>query len=168
MKRGLFIIAALAGILSTEAQAHIGWDLNDCIGRYGKEIKESKNTNSGEIHYFYVATSNLSLSVIMRNDKVKAIIYRKTGVTFSSDEVDILQQLNQKEMLGCEGIKWTVDVDIDGLKVWSLHRDGNGQLQALLSDDKLNGQKFEIRTYDQINVETNAIRQDKLDQLKGM
>lgn len=168
MKRIIFIIAALAAIFSTAAQAHIGWSLNDCIAKYGKETKPPKSTNSGEIHYFYVPSSSLSLSVILRNDKVKSIIYREIASTFGSDEIDILQQLNQREMLGSEGIKWTLDVDITGLKVWSLHRDGDGQLQALLTEDNVNGQKLEIRTYDQINVETNAIRQDKLDQLKGM
>ena len=46
MKR-ILLIAALAAILSTGAQAHIGWSLSDCQARYGAEVKPSKNTNSG-------------------------------------------------------------------------------------------------------------------------
>jgi hypothetical protein len=168
MKRTL-LIAALAAILSTGAQAHIGWSLSDCKARYGAEVKPSKNTNSGEINYFSVQAAGLTLSVILRNDKVKSIIYRKAGEKFSLDEIDILQKLNQKEILGCEGIKWTEQTDpADSTRVWVLNRDGDHQLQALLSNGSLNDQKFEIRTWDQSEVETKAIRLDKLDQLQGM
>jgi hypothetical protein len=163
------LIAAFAAILSTSAQAHIGWSLSDCQVRYGAEVKPSKSTNSGEIHYFSIQVAEMTLSVILRNDKVKSIIYRKAGEKFSPDEIDILQKLNQKEILGCEGIKWTEQTDAaDRMRVWVLDRDGDHQLQALLSNGSLNDQKFEIRTWDQSEVETKAIRLDKLDQLKGM
>lgn len=168
MKR-ILLIATLAAILSTGAQAHIGWSLSDCQARYGAEVKPSKNTNSGEIHYFSVPAAGMTLSVILRNDKVKSIIYRKVGEKFSIDEIDILQKLNQKEILGCEGIKWIEETDTPSfVRVWDLTRDGDGQLQAMLTNGDLNDQRFEIRTWDQIQVETKAIRLDKLDQLKGM
>ena len=168
MKR-ILLIAALAAILSTGAQAHIGWSLSDCKARYGAEVKPTKNTNSGEIHYFSVQAAGMTLSVILRNDKVKSIIYRKAGEKFSIDEIDILQKLNQKEILGCEGLKWIEETDpTANMRVWVLNRDGDPQLQALLSNGSLNDQKFEIRTWDQSEVETKAIRLDKLDQLQGM
>ena len=111
----------------------------------------------------------MTLSVILRNDKVKSIIYRKAGEKFSIDEIDILQKLNQKEILGCEGIKWIEETDVPSFaRVWDLTRDGDGQLQAMLTNGDLNDQRFEIRTWDQIQVEIKAIRLDKLDQLKGM
>jgi hypothetical protein len=46
--------------------------------------------------------------------------------------------------------------------------EGVGVLQTILSNGDLNDQRLEIRTQDQIAVETNALRQDKLDQLKGL
>ena len=61
MKR-ILLIAALAAILSIGAQAHIGWSLSDCQARYGAEVKPSKNTNSGEIHYFSVPAAGMTLS----------------------------------------------------------------------------------------------------------
>ena len=125
MKRTL-LIAALATILSTSAQAHIGWSLSDCLVRYGPEVKASKNTNSGEIHYFSNRAAEMTLSVILRNDKVKSIIYRKAGEKFGPDEIDILQKLNQKEILGYEGIKWTEQTDsVGSMRVWVLSRDGD-------------------------------------------
>jgi hypothetical protein len=166
MKRTL-LIAAFAAILSISAQAHIGWSLQQCIDRYGAEVKASKNTNSGEIHYFVKA--GYRLSVILRNNKVKSIIYRKSDEPFTSVEIDIIQKLNQKELLGCEGISWVDNTDVpNGVKVWDLVREGEEQLQTLLSNGDLNDQKLEIRTGDQIFVESKAIRLDKQDELTGM
>ena len=61
------------------------------------------------------------------------------------------------------------DLDVpSNIKVWNLLRHSDGQLQTNLSNGDLNDQRLEIRTWDQIAVETKAIRLDKLDQLKGM
>ncbi len=172
-KLTLITLAAFATLLLSagSASARIGWTLTECINKYGEEVKVTKNTNSGEIHYFSVTRGDLTLkvSVILRNDKVKSIIYRKVSEPFTYDEIDILQKLNQKEMLGCEGIEWTAELELpNGVKAWDLFRQGNGQLQSILSNVNINDQRFEIRTYDQIAVEMKAIQLDKLDQMQGM
>ena len=168
MKCTLLIIAALTAILSIAAQAHIGWSLSECRAKYGIEIKSAKATNSGEVHYFVAPAANLAISVIIRGDKVKSVIYQNTdGQVFSSSEIDILQKINQKEMLGCEGIEWEPVFNVPtGIQLWTLFRQGDGELQAILMGDS--DQKFEIRTWDQIAVEKKAIQLDKLDQLKGI
>src|SRR3984957_12506342 len=105
MKRILLLAVALVAISAVGAQAHIGWDLATCIQRYGEESKPLKRGNAGDVHYF--TAGDMGISVILRNDKVKSITYRKiSGQPFSSEETDILQKKNQTEMLGCDGIDW--------------------------------------------------------------
>ena len=168
MKRTL-LLAALAAISTIGAQAHIGWDLATCTQKYGQEAKPLKEANAGEIHYFLAGDMNIS--VILRNDKVKSILYRKaSGEIFSSDEIDILQKKNQAELLGCEGIEWIPNPNAPtGAQIWSLTRQAKPELQTLLIDQgtpQKSAYVLVIRTWDQIAVDQEAAKQDQLDKLK--
>src|ERR1700736_1683219 len=72
------LLAALVALSTIGAQAHIRWDL-------ATGIQAPQKGNAGEIHYF--AAGDMNISVILRNDKVKSILYRKvSGEAFSCDE----------------------------------------------------------------------------------
>jgi hypothetical protein len=169
--KSILLFAALVAISTIGAQAHIGWDLATCVQRYGEESKPLKKANAGEIHYFLAGDMNIS--VILRNDKVKSILYRKTsGETFSSDETDILQKKNQAELLGCEGIEWIQNPAAPtGVQIWSLTRQDKPELQTLLIDQgtsRKSAYVLVVRTWDQIAVDREAAKQDQLDKLKNM
>ena len=172
MKRILLFAAALGAISTVGAQAHIGWDLATCIQRYGDESKPLKKGNAGEIHYF--TAGDMGICVILRNDKVKSISYRKiSGQTFSAEETDILQKKNQTEILGCEGIDWIQNPYApNGRQVWSLSRHDKPELQSVLMDKPTTSQRpayvLMIRTWDQILVDQDAARQDQLDKMRNM
>jgi len=132
----------------------------------------SKKGNAGDIHYFTV--SDMGINVILRNDRVKSISYRKiSGKTFSSEETDILQKKNQTEILGCEGIEWVQNPNAqNGTEVWSLTRQEKPELQSVLINQATMPDRpayvLVIRTWDQISVDQDAARQDQLDKLKAM
>ena len=171
MKR-ILLLAALVAISTVGAQAHIGWDLAACIQRYGDESKPLKKGNAGEIHYF--TAGDLRISVILRNDKVKSISYRKiTGETFSTEETDILQKKNQTEILGCEGIDWVQVPNVpNGIQAWSLTRHEKLELESVLVDKAAAPERpayvLMIRTWDQISVDLDAGRQDQLDKMRNL
>jgi hypothetical protein len=172
MKRILLLAAALVAISTVGAQAHIGWDLATCIQRYGDESKPLKKGNAGEIHYF--AAGDMGISVILRNDKVKSISYRKiSGQTFSAEETDILQKKNQTEILGCEGIEWIPNLNApNGTQVWSLTRQEKHELQSVLINKAATSERpayvLVIRTWDQISVDQDAATQDQLDKMRNL
>jgi hypothetical protein len=172
MKRPLLLAAALVAISAVGAQAHIGWDLATCIQRYGVESKPLKNGNAGEIHYF--TAGDVDISVILRNDKVKSISYRKiSGKSFSPEETDILQKKNQTEILGCEGIEWIRNPNVQNrAQVWFLSRQEKPELQSVLIDQGATPEKpayvLVIRTWDQISVDQDAARQDQLDKMRNL
>jgi hypothetical protein len=166
MKR-LFLTAACAAFLATGAQAHIGWDLQTCLARYGRESLADKPTNAGDVYFF--DAGGMHITVTLRNDKVKSVRYRKVGEKFTPEEIDILQHTNQKDLIGCEGLEWTQDLSAPkDRSVWYLVRNGSIELQAILVAGSLNDYILEIRTWDQASVETAAVKQDKLDKLKGL
>jgi hypothetical protein len=169
----LLLLTTLVAISTVGAQAHIGWDLASCIQRYGEESKPLKKGNAGDIHYF--AAGDMTISVTLRNDKVKSISYRHiSGKTFLPEETDALQKKNQAELLGCEGIEWVANPNNDtanGAQIWSLARQGTDQLQTVL----INKATFEkpdyvlvIRTWDQISVDREGAKQDQLDKLRNL
>jgi hypothetical protein len=172
MKRILPLAAALVVISTVGAQAHIGWDLATCIQRYGDESKPLKKGNAGEIHYFNAG--DMSISVVLRNDKVKSISYRKiSGKTFSTEETDILQKKNQTEMLGCEGIEWIRNFNTQiGTEVWSLTRQERPELQSVQINQAATPERpayvLVIRTWDQISVDKDAATQDQLDKMRNL
>ena len=172
MKRILLFAAALVAISTVGAQAHIGWDLATCIQRYGDEAKPLKKGNAGEIHYF--TTGDMGISVILRNDKVKSIAYRKiSGETFSAKETDILQKKNQAEVLGCEGIEWIQNPNAqNGTQVWTLTRQEKPELQSVLINKAATFERpayvLVIRTWDQISVDQDANTQDQLDKMRNL
>jgi hypothetical protein len=163
----LLLTMACAAALATGAQAHIGWDLQTCLRKYGEESQADKPTNAGDVYFF--RAGGMQITVTLRNDKVKSVRYRKFGETFTPDEIDILQHNNQKELIGCDGLEWTQDFDVPkDRSVWYLTRNGKVELQAILVGGNLNDYILEIRTWDQASVETAAVKQDKLDKLKGL
>ena len=171
--KGILLFAALAAISTVGAQAHIGWDLKTCLDRYGREVRLGKTANAGEIHYFTVNDGDMKISVILRNDKVKEIFYRKAfGKNFSPDEIDILQKKNQAELLGYEGIEWSSDSDSAATtRVWFLTRQDKPGLQSILTNQgtaEEPGFVLIIRTWDQIAVDKEAAKQDQLDKLKSL
>jgi hypothetical protein len=172
MKRLLLLAAGLVAISAVGAQAHIGWDLATCIQKYGVESQPLKNGNAGQIHYF--TAGDVDISVILRNDKVKSISYRKmSGKIFSTEETDILQKKNQTEILGCEGIEWIQNPNAhNGAQIWLLSRQEKPELQAVLVDQAATSEKpayvLVIRTWDQILVDQDATRQDQLDKMRNL
>jgi len=172
MRRILLLATALVAISTVGAQAHIGWDLSTCIQKYGEESKPLKRGNAGEIHYF--TAGDMGITVILRNDKVKSIAYRKiSGQTFTNEETDILQKKNQTEILGCEGIDWVQNVnDSNGTEVWSLARHDKGELQSVLVNKAATAERpafvLVIRTWDQILVDKDAATQDRLDNMRNL
>jgi len=172
MKRIPVLAAALVAISTVGAQAHIGWDLATCIQRYGDESKPLKKGNAGEIHYF--TAGDMGISVILRNDKVKSISYRKmSGQTFTAEETDILQKKNQTEILGCEGIEWIQNPNAqNATQIWSLTRQGKSELQSVLINQAATPERpsyvLVIRTWDQISVDQDAARQDQLDKMRNL
>jgi hypothetical protein len=172
MQRLLLFAAALVTISTVGAQAHIGWDLATCLQRYGDESKPLKKGNAGEIHYF--TAGDMGISVILRNDKVKSISYRKiSGKTFSAEETDILQKKNQTEILGCEGIEWIQNLNAqNAAQVWSLTRQGKPELQSVQVNQAATPERpayvLVIRTWDQIPVDQDAARQDQLDKMRNL
>jgi hypothetical protein len=172
MKRILLLAAALVGISTVGAQAHIGWDLATCIQRYGDESKPLKKGNAGEIHYF--TAGDMGIKVILRNDKVKSISYEKiSGQTFSAEETDILQKKNQTEILGCEGIEWIQNPNAQsGTQIWSLTRQEKPELQSVLINKAIAPERptyiLVIRTWDQISVDQDAATQDQLDKMRNL
>ena len=170
MKRFL-IFAALVAISTIGAQAHIGWDLATCIQKYGEESQPLKRGNAGETHYF--AAGDMRISVVLRNDKVKSIFYRKiSGKTFSPDEADILRKKNQAELLGCEGIEWIQNLNAPtGVEIWSLARQEKKELQAFVINQGTTenvAYVLVIRTWDQIAVDQEAAKQDQLDKMRNL
>jgi hypothetical protein len=100
---------------------------------------------------------------------VRSIFYRKAGEKFLAEEIDVLQKKNQAEILGCEGIEWVAEpLAPTGTKFWYLIRQDKPELQSLMYPGSLNDTVLEIRTWDQAAVETNAIKQDQIDKLKGI
>jgi hypothetical protein len=100
MKRFL-IFAALVAISTIGAQAHIGWDLATCIQKYGEESQPLKRGNAGETHYF--SAGDMGISVVLRNDKVKSIFYRKiSGKTFSPDETAFFAKRTKPNFSGAK------------------------------------------------------------------
>jgi hypothetical protein len=172
MRRILLLATALVAISTVGAQAHIGWDLATCIQRYGEESKPLKKGNAGEIHYF--TAGDMGISVILRNDKVKSIAYRKiSGQTFTAEETDILQKKNQIEILGCEGLDWIQNLsDQNGTQVWSLSRHETPELQSVLINKAATSERpayvLVIRTWDQILVDKDAATQDRLDNMRNL
>jgi hypothetical protein len=172
MKRILLFAAALVAISTVGAQAHIGWDLATCIQRYGDESKPLKKGNAGEIHYF--TAGDMGICVILRNDKVKSISYRKiSGQTFSAEETDILQKKNQTEILGCEGIEWIQNSNaLNGTQIWTLTRQEKSELQSVLINKAGTSERpayvLVIRTWDQILVDQDAGKQDQLDKMRNL
>jgi hypothetical protein len=172
MRRILLLATALGALSTVGAQAHIGWDLSTCIQKYGEESKPLKRGNAGEIHYF--TAGDMGITVILRNDKVKSIAYRKiSGLTFTSEETDILQKKNQTEILGCDGIDWVQNFKAPaGTEVWSLDRHYQGELQSVLVNTAATAQKpayeLVIRTFDQIMVDRDAATQDRLDNMRNL
>jgi hypothetical protein len=172
MRRILLFATALVAISTVGAQAHIGWDLSTCILKYGEESKPLTRGNAGEIHYF--TAGDMGITVILRNDKVKSIAYRKiSGQTFTSEESDILQKKNQTEILGCDGIDWVQNFNVSsGTEVWSLARHDKGELQSVLVNKGTTAGKpayvLVIRTWDQILVDQDAAKQDRLDNMRNL
>ena len=172
MKHASLLAAALLAISTVGAQAHIGWDLVTCIQKYGNESKPLKKDNAGEVHYFTVG--DMGINVILRNDKVKSICYRKiSGQTFSGEETDILQKKNQAEILGCEGIEWIENPNVqNGTQIWTLTRQGRSELQSVLINKAATSERpayvLVIRTWDQIAVDQDADKQDQLDKLRSL
>jgi hypothetical protein len=172
MKRVLLLAAALVAISTIGAQAHIGWDLATCIQRYGEESEPLTKGNAGEIHYF--TAGDMGISVILRNDKVKSISYRKiSGKTFSTEETDILQKKNQAEILGCEGIEWIQNLNAhNGAEIWSLTRQEKPELQSVLINKAATPERpayvLVIRTWDQILVDQDSATQDQLDKMRNL
>jgi hypothetical protein len=159
-------------LLTIGAQAHIGWDLSTCVLKYGEESKPLTKGNAGEVHYF--TAGDMGITVILRNDKVKSIAYRKiSGQAFSSEETDILQKKNQSEILGCEGIDWVRNFNVSsGIEVWSLARHDKGELQSVLVNKAATADRpayeLVIRTWDQILVDRDASTQDRLDKMRNL
>jgi hypothetical protein len=172
MKRILLFAAVLVSISTVGAQAHIGWDLATRIQRYGNESKPLQKGNAGEIHYF--TAGDMGISIILRNDKVKSISYRKiSGQTFSAEETDILQKKNQTEILGCEGIEWIQNSNaLNGTQIWTLTRQDKSELQSVLINKAGTSERpayvLVIRTWDQISVDKDAGTQDKLDKMRNL
>jgi hypothetical protein len=172
MKRILLLAAALVAISTVGAQAHIGWDLATCIQRYGDESKPLKRGNAGETHYF--TAGDMGIKVILRNDKVKSISYRKmSGQTFTAEETDILQKKNQTEILGCEGIEWIqVPNVLNEALICTLARQDKYELQSVLVNKAAISERpayvLVIRTWDQISVDRDAATQDQLDKMRNL
>jgi hypothetical protein len=139
MNKFILTAVAVAGLIANSAQARIGWDLKKCQDNYGAEVKPVQTTAFGEVHFFKVGEINLR--VVLRNEEVKRILYRKdNGQPFSPDEVEVLQKKNQSELLGAEGIEWTPRIEAHVLKtgaaVWiqSLSRQQHILLQCLTGE----------------------------------
>jgi hypothetical protein len=173
MKRILLPLLAVAGFIANSAQAHIGWDLQKCQETYGLETQSFKTGNNGETHYFRVA--GLDVEVVLRNNYVRAIFYRKDlGEKFLSEEIDYLQQKNQAELIGASGYEWITSTELTSERfpvfyVQWLYRQSTPLLQSILVPGTDKERSFlEIRTWDQIAVDTEAAKQDKLQKLKGL
>ncbi|MBV8377599.1 MAG: hypothetical protein JO279_11420 [Verrucomicrobia bacterium] len=169
----ILLFAGLVAISTVGAQAHIGWDLATCTQKYGQEVKPLTRGNAGEVHYFTVG--DMGLTVTLRNDKVKKIVYRKmSGQTFSSEEIDILQKKNQADILGWEGIEWlqTLSNPESGTQIWLLNRQGVTGFQSFITNQATSPDRpayvFVIRTWDQISVDREAAMQDKLDKMRNL